>query len=57
MMILYNDQFKKREDVRIDIEDRAYQFGDGIYEVIRVYDGKPFYLNEHLERLGKVPKK
>ncbi|MEK4799114.1 MAG: D-amino-acid transaminase [Thermoactinomyces vulgaris] len=57
MMILYNDQFKKREDVRIDIEDRAYQFGDGIYEVIRVYDGKPFYLNEHLERLEKSAKK
>lgn len=50
-MILYNDQLLPREEVHIDIEDRGYQFGDGVYEVIRVYNGKPFYLQEHLQRL------
>ena len=37
----------------VSIEDRGFQFGDGIYEVIRVYHGKPFGLGEHLERLNK----
>lgn len=57
MIILYGNQFKKREEAQIDIEDRAYQFGDGIYEVIRVYHGKPFYMKEHLERLERSAKK
>lgn len=57
MIILYGDQLKKREETHIDIEDRAYQFGDGIYEVIRVYHGKTFYMKEHLERLEKSAKK
>ncbi|MGI6037410.1 MAG: aminotransferase class IV [Limnochordia bacterium] len=37
----------------IAIEDRGYQFGDGVYEVIRLYQGQPFALKEHLERLEK----
>ncbi|SDW31122.1 D-alanine transaminase [Marininema mesophilum] len=51
MTILFNDQLTERNDVTIDIEDRGYQFGDGIYEVIRVYNGKAFYLEEHIKRL------
>lgn len=50
--MLYNGQIMERENV-INIEDRAYQFGDGIYEVIGVYDGKPLMLDEHLERLER----
>ncbi|WP_071396192.1 D-amino-acid transaminase [Bacillus tuaregi] len=37
----------------VPIEERGQQFGDGIYEVIRVYNGKAFMLQEHLERLIK----
>ena len=36
---------------RQDIEDRGYQFGDGIYEVIRIYDGYMYMEKEHLDRL------
>ncbi|SFJ32186.1 D-amino-acid transaminase [Thermoflavimicrobium dichotomicum] len=52
-MILYDEQLIERSQAHIDIEDRAYQFGDGIYEVIRVYHGRPFYMNEHLKRLER----
>lgn len=48
--ILMNEDMVKR-DAMMDIEDRAYQFGDGIYEVIGIYDGEPFMLDEHLERM------
>ncbi|MFC4557673.1 D-amino-acid transaminase [Virgibacillus kekensis] len=50
--MLYNDQIVERENL-INIEDRGYQFGDGIYEVIGVYDGKPLMLDEHLVRLER----
>lgn len=32
------------------IEDRGYQFGDGVYEATMVYNGKCFALERHLER-------
>ncbi|WP_342744395.1 D-amino-acid transaminase [Oceanobacillus rekensis] len=50
--MLWNDQIVERRDC-INIEDRGYQFGDGIYEVIGVYDGKPLLLTEHMERLER----
>ncbi|MFA1821964.1 D-amino-acid transaminase [Virgibacillus oceani] len=50
--ILFNDDIVDR-DVVVDIEDRGYQFGDGIYEVIGVYDGKPLMMKEHLIRLER----
>lgn len=51
MHILWNDQFVTRDEVKIDIEDRGYQYGDGLYEVIRVYNGQMYMLEEHLDRL------
>lgn len=41
----------------VDIEDRGYQFGDGVYEVIRVYNGKMFTAKEHLNRLQESAEK
>lgn len=38
-------------DARIPIMDRGFLFGDAAYEVVRVYDKRPFMLKEHLERL------
>ncbi|GAB7386796.1 D-amino-acid transaminase [Bacillaceae bacterium] len=52
-MILYQDLFVERAAARIDIEDRGYQFGDGVYEVIRVYNGRLFALEPHLQRLKR----
>jgi len=52
-----NGEFIPREEAKVDIEDRGYQFGDGIYEVIRVYNGKMFMAKEHLERLSASSEK
>src|SRR5437762_2724653 len=35
----------------VGIADRGFQFADGVYEVIRIYNGKPFTLIPHLQRL------
>ncbi|WP_057913247.1 D-amino-acid transaminase [Peribacillus muralis] len=49
--IILNGEIKNRSDVLVDIEDRGYQFGDGVYEVIRVYNGRLFAGDMHLNRL------
>jgi D-alanine transaminase len=51
--ILYNDSFLAREQGKVDMEDRGYQFGDGIYEALRVYNGKMFLLDLHMKRLER----
>jgi D-alanine transaminase len=57
MKVLWNDKIVDRKDVVIDIEDRGYQYGDGLYEVIRIYNGKYFMLEEHLDRFWKGAEK
>lgn len=37
----------------VSVEDRGYTFGDGVYEVVRVYRGAPFLLREHLTRFAR----
>lgn len=51
--VLLNGTFVSREMATVDIEDRGYQFGDGVYEVVTVYEGKLFELDAHLERLER----
>lgn len=53
MKIIVNDNIVDREAFKVDIEDRGYQFGDGIYEVVRIYNGNFFTLDEHLRRLRR----
>ncbi len=48
-----NGQFLPLEETRVSVEDRGFQFGDGVYEVIRTYGGKPFHLEAHLARLAR----
>jgi D-alanine transaminase len=35
----------------VEMEDRGYQFGDGVYEVTRVYNGRCFAFKQHMDRL------
>lgn len=49
----FNGKFISLEEKVIPIDERGHQFGDGVYEVIRVYDGKPFMAKEHFQRLQK----
>ena len=35
----------------VHVEDRGFQFGDAVYEVVRTYNGRPFALEDHLNRL------
>ncbi len=48
-----NGTFMPLAEATVSIEDRGFQFGDGIYEVIRTYKGRPFSLEAHLARLDR----
>lgn len=53
MLMYFNGEFVPSEQVSIHFEDRGYQFADGIYEVVRIYNNRLFHLNPHLERLSR----
>lgn len=48
-----NGEFLPLEEARIPVLDRGFIFGDGIYEVIPVFGGRPFRLQPHLARLTR----
>lgn len=51
MKYLWKESYVDEKDIHIDLHDRGYQFGDGIYEVTHVYNGVLFALDDHVERL------
>lgn len=50
-IILSQNKFPHRDTLNCHYEDRGLQFGDGIYEVIRIYHGNYYLLEEHVDRL------
>jgi hypothetical protein len=40
-------------ETRIEVTDEGFIRGDGAFEVVRVYDGRPFALDEHLDRIER----
>lgn len=48
-----NGRFSPLRDAAVPVEDRGFQFGDGVYEVIRTYRGVPFQVEAHLRRLER----
>ncbi len=49
----WNEKVKPLEKLSVPVLDRSFFFGDAVYEVIRVYGGKPFLLTKHMERLNR----
>lgn len=51
MLYFMDGKFTKKEELTISIDDRGYYFGDGVYEVIKVYNGELYTAQEHFNRL------
>ena len=41
-------------EARIPVTDEGFLRGDGVFEVVRLYGGRPFALEEHLTRLAAL---
>jgi len=39
------------DELRIGVTDQGLIRGDGVFEVVRLYEGRPYALEEHLERM------
>ncbi|MCF6298625.1 MAG: D-amino acid aminotransferase, partial [Thiomicrorhabdus sp.] len=50
-IVYLNGHFMPMADSKISTQDRGFLFGDGVYEVIPVYNTQLFSFKEHLQRL------
>lgn len=50
-IILSQNKFTQSDTLKYPFEERGLQFGDGVYEVIRIYNGSYYLLEEHVARL------
>lgn len=48
-----NGEITALKDAKISVMDRGFIFGDGVYEVVPVYAGKPFRFAQHMARLDR----
>ena len=53
MLSYVNNKFCSLDKAKVSVNDRGYQFGDAVYEVILYKDGKFLDLDGHLKRLRK----
>ena len=49
--IIFNQQILRKEEFQISIANRAFLYGDGLFESVKIINGKPFNLDAHLKRL------
>lgn len=53
MWVYLNDRFVQKEDARVSVFDHGFLYGDGVYETLRVYQGRVFLFERHMARLRR----
>lgn len=53
MIVYLNGEFLPQEEAKLSPFDRGFMFADGVYEVIRSYNGNLFRYEDHLDRLRR----
>jgi branched-chain amino acid aminotransferase len=51
MKIFIDGKFFNERDAKVSVFDHGLLYGDGIFEGIRIYNGRVFKLKEHIDRL------
>lgn len=52
-VVFLNGEFLPRAEAKLSVDDRGFFFGDGIYEVTRVIEGRLFESGRHMRRLAR----
>ena len=55
-LVYVNGEMVPMKEAKISVFDRGFQYGDGVFEGLRAYDGKIFKLKEHVDRLFRSAK-
>ena len=53
-LILINGDIVDSKEAVIDYNDRGHQFGDGVFEIVPVYNGKVFGMLPHIKNTGSL---
>lgn len=48
-----NGELSNVREAKVSVLDRGFIFGDGVYEVVPAYEGRPFRFEEHMARLDR----
>src|SRR4029077_4015411 len=48
-----NGGFVPEENAEVSVFDRGFLYGDGVFELVREFHGKPFRWTQHIERLKR----
>ena len=46
-----NGEFLPESEAKISINDRGFIYGDAVFDTARTFNGKIFFLNDHIDRL------
>jgi branched-chain amino acid aminotransferase len=52
-VVLVNDRFVPEEQAAVSIFDRGFLYGDGLFETLRISNGRPFRWSRHMIRLHR----
>ncbi len=53
MWVYLNDRFVQKEHALVSVFDHGFLYGDGVYETLRVYQGRVLLLERHVARLRR----
>jgi hypothetical protein len=52
-VVSINGRLLPRREARVSVTDGGFLHGEGLFETIRLYRGKPLFLRDHHARLGE----
>src|SRR5258708_6039184 len=53
MEVFLNGEFVSEARAVVPVNDRGFMYGDGLFETMRVVNGRPFRMAQHLERMTR----
>ncbi len=53
MVVFLNGRFVAEEAAQVSVFDRGFLYGDGLFETLRIVQGRPFAWDAHMERLAR----
>lgn len=51
--VFINGRYVDGRSAKVSVFDRGFNYGDGLFETVKAYDGRPFLFKEHIQRLKR----